>query len=373
MRCAFVLPAALVLSATLAACGNSQNPTASDATAPSTWATAATAQGQALKNEMVAVVASLPEEERTHVRLYDPETNLAYDNLQGEVTPVLGRYNPSTGMVQFPNGVSFLGSLAAEEHKNLSALATTCEPYVQLRSFAQFSGISAKTNLTGNLKGINDPSDAAYNYVGLYTNTTNGSGGLTEAGYVTTTTKTGYTAGRWYAYFRGPKNPDGSINYQVFQTEIRNLTEGIKVNTAATVKQARESVIENGTTNYYIKSVYALPGSTSTNATFTSMYKTTSAGVNATAAARTTSYLSENRASGDGIRDTAWSETQLATSTYNSGGTTWTNAYSLFVSGNTAFYSYGDQVGDCINKGYFAKSVAVSQPNYAATESIYVP
>lgn len=304
----------------------------------------------------------------------------AYGTARGDFTPTLGVLDEYTGKVSLPDGSELLSDNNNRSKSNLNPQLLACEPYIQLKSKQAYTGGESKLTLPTTTKGLDASKESAYMYIGLYTNSQIGSGGKTEAGFVTTAGDYSYMAlNKWYSYASFVPAGGGSTFY-VYNNlgELTNSSSnGILPGTRAYVSQRIVYLQEpNMLDTYYYKilttwEIYSSSGLIA--GTYSYVYPKTGnylSGFNKHSIGRTTSYLSNTRNSGDAIFDAKWYNSKVI---YTQGtNEVFSTTTASMNTGNTAVYSYGD-VQNCFTNGYFKKSVTVNSYYDSVNESIYVP
>lgn len=289
--------------------------------------------------------------------------------------PNIGTASLNTGKVVFKDGleISVLNS-------NITAQLLPCEPFVQAKSYVGYAGAKSKITLPNSVNGLNNSGETAYTYIGLYTSETPRQGGRTEAGFFMPSLRATYSTNVWYAYIRAAL-PNGSFYYIDFRNEISNTNEGILRGTNVSVSQKVLKTAENGVDVYKLSTIFQILNSSRTSvvASLANVYPTTgsyfsSSGRTNLAGGKTTSYLSDNTASGDGILDARWYDFSLINANLTEGNPRLPYSYteSLLTPSRTSYYT-SDDVQGCLQRGEFQKNVIVYNSNYETNESIYVP
>ncbi len=302
-----------LLTATLVftSCGT-LNTTVPDA--PSSWPAAKTAEGQRLRNQLEEILPFLPPEQRINVQFYDADTALAYDRVLGEIPLEIGRLDSSGSKFVFPNG----GKLNYRNPYRLTAQAD-CEPYRQVRSTVGFGGVRGNVRVPylSDVTGLDQLGEAAYNYVGLYTNANVGSGGLVEAGFFTASATSGnFSQDVWYAYETAINNSISGVGYNTSAFVVRRdfaalgYAQGFGPGTNVRVDYrvvTRLDAIGNRKSNTAV--TFSIPG-TNISKTYLRDFAYAVDPLNLYAS-RTTSYLSNTHYTGDGSRNNAWTGVTL--------------------------------------------------------------
>lgn len=315
------------------------------------------------------------------VVLVSNDFKTGYSTKKGIVDINYGLRVPGTNYVRFRNGNEV--RVPDQDEGKLQPQALTCEPFVQLKTIQQYSGVSSKIKLTPSVYGLDQARESTYAYVGLYTSPVITQGGRTEAGFFMQYSPS-YDPGVYHAYLSLAAT---ATTQNVWMDSTYDLIgsgfeAGIAKGTNARVTQKVLKVPGvNGTDSYKVSTTWEVLNSTGTSVvkSYTTVYPQTgsyfsSAAMNNMVAGRTTSYLSDTTNSGEGVFDQYWYDSQALSAYYPDGDVRRAYSYSaaLITPTNTAVYSYGD-VHDCYNQGLFTKSVAVLAANYSVKESIFAP
>ena len=235
----------------------------------------------------------------------------------------IGKLNERSGLVEFADGLRILSS--ESQPKTLSSQLLACEPYVQARSFIGYAGMKAKINLPISVYGLDNVEEAAYTYIGLYTNTTIRNGGRTEGGFFIPSPRDTYTANVYYPYVKATLS--SGYFYLDFKNELSNTTtEGIARGTNVSVSQKVLKTTENGFDVYKLSTIFQILDSSRTNVvkSFAHIYPTTGSYFSSNArtslaGGKTTSYLATTRNYNDGIFDARWFDASLINANFYDG------------------------------------------------------
>lgn len=325
------------------------------------WAATKTPEGENLKQQLALLIKQNNWSEKDQNRITNEAGTLSYDSKLGEITPNIGTLNPQSGYVEFKSGLKLLPSSGKISLKPLAY----CEPFVQYKSTANFSGISSQVYLTPNYSGIDISGEAAYEYVGLYTQPYIGGGGFTEAGFYTTISVPNQTISRrWYAYHRS-----GST-FETFQSEFSNMSGGgIQNGTLVTVRQQLTNTISStDQIQFYVVSYYTF----SSGVGFRFSRPVTSS-YNRLSGARTTSYLSNSFVSGEGIFESIFQNVALGIGTQESPRSVGQVSYRGWQPSDTAAGGEGELKNNCISNNLFRTSSSLSSQHNTNNDSVYSP